>query len=112
VHVQDCAGECENLSRLGRDAETGSATPARLKVFQQNVSMETLVRLSKPFGVQPWQLLHVGLGESQLSHEAHSFGARFDALPDSNKAAASALIDQVLELAHFRAAAEIERVAG
>ncbi len=88
----------ENLNRLGKAAGTGSGTPGRLKLKQQSIGIDVLAKFAEPFGVHPWQLLHADLGESCLSEEAQSIGARFDALPDSKKHVASALIDQVLEL--------------
>jgi hypothetical protein len=88
-----------NLSRLGREAETGPATPWRLKALEQNVSVDTLEKLAGPFGVEPWQLLAPGLGET-MSQPALTIARKFDALPDDRvRLRAYTLIDQALEQA-------------
>jgi hypothetical protein len=85
-----------NLRRLAREAGIGPATMARLKLKDQNLGVEMLVKLGRPFRRQAWELLSPNLGG--YSAEAAEIAAAFDELADEQKRRrAYALIVQILE---------------
>jgi hypothetical protein len=89
----------ENLYRLGDEAGTGSGTPGRLKLKKQSIGIDVLAKFADALGVEPWQLLADGLGET-MSQSALTIARKFDALPDDRvRLRAYTLIDQALEQA-------------
>lgn len=84
-----------NLRRLARESGVGVATIARLQELGQNVGVDMLSQLGKPFRRQAWELLSPTLGP--FSDEAVEIAHAFDGLDASRKAAAYALIVQILE---------------
>lgn len=90
-----------NLNRLAREAGIGTATMARLQELGQNVGVDMLIKLGRPFRRQPWELLSPTLGP--FSDEAIEIAHSFDALDESKKAAAYAVIVQILEFGNIGA---------
>lgn len=51
----------ENLTRLAAEAKIGPGTVTRIKKADTSVGLDVLEKLSKTFGVEPWQLLVPGM---------------------------------------------------
>jgi transcriptional regulator with XRE-family HTH domain len=85
-----------NLRRLARESGIGVATIARIKNSEQNLGVEMVVALARPFRRRPWELLSPNL--SGYSAEASEIAAAFDELADEpQRRRAYALIVQILE---------------
>jgi hypothetical protein len=50
----------ENLTRLAREADIGPGTATRIKKQKTSVGIDVVERLSRLFGLEPWQLLVPG----------------------------------------------------
>lgn len=88
-----------NLRRLARESGVGVATIARLQGLEQNVGIDMLIQLGKPFRRQAWQLLSPTMGA--FSDDAGELATAFDALDEAKKAAAYAVIVQILEFGNI-----------
>ena len=104
----------ENLNRLARDTHIGNGTASRMKERETSVGLDTLEKIAKFFGVEPWQLLVQGFDPasppalSTGSTMARDVGAMLDEIKDdAQRRRAYALILQVVEFGGAPAAATV-----
>lgn len=56
----------ENLNRLAREAKIGPASATRIKECRTAVRINTLEKIARTFGVEPWQLIAPGLSDDKF----------------------------------------------
>lgn len=56
----------ENLNRLARQAKIGPGSAARIKEARTAVRINTLEKIARTFGVEPWMLLAPGLSDEKF----------------------------------------------
>jgi transcriptional regulator with XRE-family HTH domain len=85
---------------LAKAAEIGENTLYRMFREDEGYSLDLIARLAAVFRRQAWELLSpkMGAGEEPLSELAMLLARSFDALPEEKRAAAYAIIEQVVVL--------------
>lgn len=56
----------ENLNRLARDAKIGPGSATRIKEARTAVRINTLEKIARTFGVEPWMLIAPGLSDEKF----------------------------------------------
>lgn len=56
----------ENINRLARDAKIGPATVQGIKDGNRSVRLNTLEKIAKSFGIEPWQLIARGMDDEKF----------------------------------------------